>query len=542
MKKKRAYISFGDFFLIWAQMQGWNVPDFHLRICDWLERLGRKSVLKVFRGGAKSTILAVYQAWKLRDQQGYRFLDRSADDGTAIKLSADTKHILEKHPLCRGMIKGKKGVERFSIEGHNDIRNASVTAYGIMSNATSSRADEIINDDTEVPKNIQTPDTRRTLRDRLGEETHIIVPGGKILYVGTDHTHNSIYDEKIKDGYGNLIIPLFSKSMRAISDGHTTVFRLNFSVKNTDELYVMAGIGRYARVLETWQYEVEPGDSGTVVRLDAAVEEGNIFDFASGNVWLDRFNRAEILFRRQECKTLNAWDSQYMLKARPVHEIRLDPDRINVYSETPAIRFANEEVSMLLGSQILTGCRAVWDCSLGKADSDDSAFAIMFQDMRGHLYWHVLDVLKGDPFEQCRRVAGRVEELQIPGVTVLTRGVGGFLPAILNRVLKEQRVSCGVREKIEKQNKSDKILGAFEPLLAAGILHAHTSVIEALAEQMRDWIPGKQNQPDDFLDAGSESIIDLPVKIGKVVKFAGPLRERREWREYSGTYEVQTSF
>ena len=541
--KNRAYISFKAFFLVWAQMQGWNVPDFHLAICDWLENRGRKSALKVFRGGAKSTILAVYQAWKLRDSFGYRFLDRSADDGTAIKLSADTKNIIERHPLCRGMIKGKKGVERFSIEGHQDIRNASVTAYGIMSNATSSRADEIINDDTEVPKNIQTPDTRRTLRERLSEETHIITPGGKILYVGTDHTHNSIYDEKIKDGYESLIIPLFGSGMRVISDGHTTVFRLDFPVKEKEDLYVMCGIGRYARVL-AWQYEIEPGDGGAKVKLHEYIEEGNTIDFAAGNVWTERFNRAEILFRRQECKTLNAWDSQYMLKARPVHEIRLNPERISVYSEMPVIRFANGAISMTLGAQLFTGCRAVWDCSLGKADSDDSAFAAMFQDTRGHLYWHVLDVLKGDPFEQCRRVAERVAELQIPSVTVLTRGVGGFLPAILRRVFAEQRIQCGVKEKVEKQNKSDKILGAFEPALAAGILHAHSSVLldSGLSEQMRDWIPGKQNQPDDFLDAGSESILELPVKIGKVVKTEGPLRERQEWRQYSGTYEVQTSF
>ena len=524
-------------------MQGWNVPDFHLTICDWLEKRGRRAVLKVFRGGAKSTILAVYQAWKLRDTFGYRFLDRSADDGTAIKLSADTKHVIERHPLCKGMLKGKKGVERFSVEHHPDIRNASVTAYGIMSNATSSRADEIINDDTEVPKNIQTPDARRMLRERLSDETHIIVPGGKILYVGTDHTHNSIYDEKIKDGYESLIIPLFGSSMRVTSDGRTTVFKLNSTVKDKEELYVMIGIGRYARVLETWQYEIEPEDNGTVVKLHKAVKEGNIIDFATHNVWPERFNRAEILFRRQECKTLNAWDSQYMLQARPVHEIRLNPEYLVVYSEIPEIRFANGAVSMSLGSQLLTGCRAVWDCSLGKADSDDSAFVVMFQDMRGHLYWHILDVLKGDPFDQCRKVAERVVELQIPGVTVLTRGVGGFLPAILRRVFVEQRVQCAVKEKVEKQNKSDKILGAFEPALTAGILHAHKSVLEnGLAEQMRDWIPGKQNQPDDFLDAGSESIIEMPVKIGRVVKVEGPLRERQEWRQYSGTYEVQVSF
>jgi len=200
MSNKRPYVSFKAFFVIWAERKGWVIPDFHLAICDWLERRGRTGVLKVFRGGSKSTILALYQAWKLRSNPRWRFIDRSADDGTATKLSADTKNVLLLHPLCGGMIKGKLGVERFNVIGNPDIRNASVTAYGIMSNATSSRADEIVNDDTEVPKNIVSLETRQKLRERLSEEAHILVPGGKLLYVGTDHTHNSIYDEKIANG------------------------------------------------------------------------------------------------------------------------------------------------------------------------------------------------------------------------------------------------------------------------------------------------------------------------------------------------------
>src|SRR3990172_12528694 len=123
MSRKKPYVSFKAFFLIWAERKQWQVPDFHLAICDWLERRGRTAVLKVFRGGAKSTILALYQAWKLRDDPKWRFIDRSADDGTATKLSADTKNILMHHPLCGGMIKGKLGVERFSIIGNPDIRN-----------------------------------------------------------------------------------------------------------------------------------------------------------------------------------------------------------------------------------------------------------------------------------------------------------------------------------------------------------------------------------------------------------------------------------
>ena len=547
MIQKRPYVSFASFFLIWARLKGWDVPDFHLTMCDWLEHRGRAGVMKVFRGAAKSTILALYQAWKIRQDPRWRFIDRSADDGTARKLSADTKNVLQLHPLCRGLIKGKLGVERFSVIGNTDPRNASVTAYGIMSNATSSRADEIINDDCEVPKNIASIETRENLRERLGEETHIIVPGGKILYVGTDHTHNSIYDEKIKNGYESLIIRLFQHVKRYEAEANQTFFPLPFATPNTEELYIMVGIYTYARVLTPDQYEIRANG----VKLHAAPPEGTVIDFSYGNPWPKHFTREEIEFRRKECRTLNAWDSQYLLKAKPIHEVRIDPDKLVIYDEIPRITFANHEASMFLGSRRLTSVRACWDCALGKADSDDSAFAAIFQDEAGHLFWQILDVLAGDVYDQCAHVRKRIIEYNIPGIIIKTAGIGGFLPAIMRQVLKsgkdgkEGEVQCGITERTETRNKADSILGAYEAPLSGRILHAHRSVVEGgLAEQMRDWIPTHANQADDLLDSGEGCISGLPVKIGKVVaaRDAAKPVQRTDWREETKTYEVSVDY
>lgn len=546
MIQKRPYVSFKAFFLIWAKLKGWDVPAFHLAMCDWLEHRGRRGTMKVFRGAAKSTILALYQAWRLRDDPQWRFIDRSADDGTAEKLSADTKNVLMLHPLCRGMVKGKLGVERFSVIGNTDQRNASVTAYGIMSNATGSRADEIINDDCEVPKNIKTADTRQTLRDRLSEESYIIVPGGKILYVGTDHTHNSVYDEKIANGYEFLIIPLFLQTKRFESEPGQTFFSLPFAVQNPDELYIIVGIWKTTRVLTPDQYELREGG----VKLAAELPEGTVIDFSYGNPWPKYFSRLEIEFRRKECRTMNAWDSQYLLKAKPIHEVRLDPEKLIIYDEQPVISFANSEVSMFLGARKLTGVRACWDCSLGKADSDESIFAVMFQDEAGHLFWQVCDVLTGDVYDQAAHVRTRVIEYNIPSVTILTRGIGGYLPSILREILRQGRdgkqpaVECGIVDLPESENKTNAILGAYEPVLSGRLLHVHRLIAEdgGLAEQMRDWVPVKTNQPDDKLDAGKGCILGLPVKIGKTVvrRDAPAPLPRQEWRQFvQESFEVQ---
>lgn len=529
--KKKQHISFPAFFIKWAEIQGWDVPDFHLIICAWLERRGRRAVLRVFRGASKSTIFALYQAWRLLENPKTRFIDRGSDDDTALKLSSDTKNVLMKHPFCAGLIKGKLGAEKFNVIGNPDARNASVTAYGILSNATSSRADEICNDDTEVPKNIKTVDSRATLRQRLSEEAHILVPGGKILYIGTPHTHDSIYDEKIKDGYEELTIPLFKHNARHEADGRRTEFAFDFPVDEPEDFYAMAG----REVLHPYDYELEAG----AVRFSKAPDEGTIIDLYAGNVWGKRFTREEIAFKRRECRTQNEWDSQYLLKARPIHEIRLNPDRLVVYMGEVDIRAANGEAALSIENNKMVNARACWDCSLGQKDSDASAFAVMFQDNAGHLFWHVLDVLLGDVYEQCRKIRERVIEYQIPSITVKTRGIGGFLPTILRKEFKEHGIRCGVVEEVEVKNKADRILSAYEPPLSGRFLHVHKAVLDGgLDVQMRDWIPMNTAQPDDLLDAGSGCILNLPVRIGKVVKEADAV-PFKEWRPGQGSFEVQ---
>ena len=200
-------ISFLAFFLIWARYKGWDVPQHHVRICVWLERFwwhGRVGVLEVFRGAAKSTIVAVFQAWILYLDQSVHILDQAADDKTARKLSRDTRHVLNRHPLCRGMLgRADQAVESINVLGNPDARNASVSAHGVLSNVTSSRAEIVIFDDVEVPKNTRSDAARAHLRERMDEATHILVPGGKKLYIGTPHAFDSIYDEQAAAGAEN---------------------------------------------------------------------------------------------------------------------------------------------------------------------------------------------------------------------------------------------------------------------------------------------------------------------------------------------------
>lgn len=538
--------SFLVFFLLWAERQRWEVPSLHVRICNWLEHcLDPERVLLVFRGAAKSTIYAVYKAWRLYRDQTWTSLIYAADDKLATKLTRDTIRVLRRHPLCGGMLPTKPGAQSFWTTGSTDARNPSMEAIGVNSNATGSRADDIDFDDIEVPKNIKTAEARANLRTKIEDTTHIAVPRTQKTFIGTPHTHDSIYMEQIAAGATVLKIPLFAHVKRYEPGDTRTRFEFDFPI-GPDGLYVLVGIGAFAKLLaEGADYRLIKG------AVSFASPPRVVVDICSTSAWPERFTRADIQRRRRGTKTLNAWDSQYLLEAKPVTATRLDPARMRCYSVEPLVREAAGQVAMFLGTVQIIGAIAWWDCSLGKINSDASAFCLMLTDALGRLYWQLADGLTGELEEfdakgrlvggQCWQIRQRVVQYQIPCVTVETNGPGGFVPPILRRAL--AGTGCAVREVWSTQDKRKRILDGFEPPLSSRFLWAHRSVIDGpVWDQMHDFDPAVKTQPDDYLDAGAGAISSTPVRIGKVIKeiVGNPTgSKRKDWRPSTGTFEVE---
>ena len=538
-------VSFVFFFVAWARLQRWTVPALHVQICQWLEDCDSPvRVLLVFRGAAKSTIYAVYKAWKLYCDRSSRSLIWAADDKLATKLTRDTLNVLRRHPMCGGMLPSKPGAQSFWVTGARDARNPSMEAVGVSSNATGARADDIDFDDIEVPKNIKTADARANLRNKIEESTHIAVPGAQKTYIGTPHTHDSIYFEQIGGGATALRIPLFQHLKRYEETATATRYQFDFPLGH-DGLYVLTGIGRFAKILrEDDDYRLY---NNTVI---FSSPPGAILDLCAGNAWPERFTRKDIEQRRQNTRTLNAWDSQYHLVAKPIEATRLDPSRLRMYSHEPIVREVNMQIAMFLGDVQIVGAVAYWDCSLGKIKSDDSAFVLLLTDGAGNLYWHLAIALLGElaAFDskgqisagQCHQIRELVIKYQIPAVDIETNGPGGFVPPILRRAL--MGTGCAVREVYSSTDKRKRILDAFEPPLSSRFLWAHENVIEGpVWDQMQDFNPSTRDQPDDYIDAAAGAIAATPVRIGKPVmgKAENSARVMREdWRPSSGVHEV----
>jgi hypothetical protein len=551
-------ISFLAFFLLWAEIQGWVVPEFHVRVCLFLEKFylnGRTGLLMLPRGHSKSSILLVFNAWVIYCWPKTQILHQGTTNPDAHKCSRGTRDVLARHHLCinnleMGIKQGE--IERWFVQGTNDIQYGTMLAKGILSGVTGHRAHFIQNDDVETPQTTGTPEAREKLPLKLSEQTHIAIPGAKKLWIGTPHTHDSLY-EKIKKQrkVDSLILKMFENEKRVDNGEKGQVILLDF-----EPIHSFAGIGVGSKYLRKGiNYTCKKVKNMWEVTL---LESHFLIDFYSVGIWEDRFTPEEMEFRREECKTLNEWDSQYQMHAKPIGDVRLDPDKIIAYDCEPVLKRANGTYILTLGGRQLVGASLKWDPSSGKLKSDISSVALVFHDALGNKYWHRSKALTGPdvvPDDDGNIVGGQVwqlcdliEEFKLTNVVIETNGIGGFAGSSLKGALKKRRIRCGVTEQHAVQNKNKRILEALEGPLLSGLLWAHISVLEnekgedsPEAKQMREWNPAISSQPDDYLDSSAGAIVLAPERIGKIHNNL-EANESPNWRTNGGVIEATLDF
>ena len=209
-------MTFLEFLWIWDKINGLKLPRHHQIIGQFLEDIfaapdKRKALLMAFRNSGKSTLVGLFCAWVLLKNPNLRVLVVSADHALAKKMVAHTKHVIEHHPACYGM-KPRKAEEwasdRFTIQRPNVGRDPSMLARGLSANMTGCRADIILCDDVEVPKTCNNSAKRKDLRTKLSELDYILTPGGMMLFIGTPHAEDTIYQQK--EGWSLLKLPLLN--------------------------------------------------------------------------------------------------------------------------------------------------------------------------------------------------------------------------------------------------------------------------------------------------------------------------------------------
>jgi Terminase Bacteriophage T7, Ribonuclease H-like domain len=472
-----------------------TTPPLHLEIAEWLGRRwrdgDRRLVMLVFRSAGKSTLVGIFCAWLLANAPNLRILVLAAEHDLARKMVRNVKRIIERHPLTKPLVPTRAdqwAADQFTVRRPLTQRDPSLLARGILANVTGSRADVVICDDVEVPNTCNTPGKREELRERLREISYILVPGGLQLYVGTPHSYYSIYAEAGREERGEArpFLEGFTRLCIPILDQH--------------------GCSR----------------------------------------WPERFELAKIEEIRRHTGPAK-FDSQMMLQPRSVEEVRLDPARLIRYDAPLDYRESNRETTLAIAGRRMVSATGWWDPAYGAPGvGDASVVAAVFVDAEGGYWLHAVRYLSHDPAklqetdeatQLCRQVAEFADEMCLPAITIETNGLGRFLPALLRRELGAARVGCAVVEQFSHRNKEQRILDAFDPLLAAGALHAHASVWSTpFIEEMREWRPARRCR-DDGLDAVSGCLLAEPVRLRRFTP--GP---RRSWRPGSSSQAAAIVF
>ena len=200
VKEDEVKLCFVDFLLEWNKRLEMRVPEHHLRMARWLESIyysdKKRGLLMAFRSSGKSTIVGVFCAWLLYKNPNVRILVVAADTTLARKMVRNVRRIIELNPRLCDICPKKKSewaAGSFTVERPAELRDPSMLAVGLMSNAVGSRADVIIYDDVEVPKTCGTHQKRIELREKLLEYNFILVPDGMQIFIGTPHVVETIY-------------------------------------------------------------------------------------------------------------------------------------------------------------------------------------------------------------------------------------------------------------------------------------------------------------------------------------------------------------
>ena len=474
----QARADFLEFLWIWNHAQSQNTPGLHRRMGRWLQSRqaadDRRLLLMAFRGSGKSTIVGLFCAWWLHRRPEARILVLAADQWLAIRMVANVRRIIEKHPLCATLRPDTPeawAMDRFTVARDVVLRDPSMLAQGIGGNITGARAEFIICDDVEVAGNCDTPGKREELRERLAETEFVLTPGGGILFVGTPHCAESLYAPLTQagaflTGYRRLVVP------------------------------IMDATGRSA--------------------------------------WPERFPRSEIEALRDRTGPRH-FTRQMLLQPVSDEAARLDPRAMVRYAEEPDYREAGGRAQLsLLGRRLHSG-GGFWDPAYGKpGQGDASVLAVTFADGEGNHYLHRLAWLTHDPdsatdpaTQQCEAVARIARDLLLPVVRVETNGLGKFLPALLRQALARANAACTVVEHVSHRSKAERILAALDPALAGRRLHAHESVFRTrFPAEMAAWRPGASGVKDDALDALSGAMLAEPVRLA----YQPPGQRFASWR------------
>lgn len=203
------YALFSDFLHdCMTELMGFECSEIQVDIGDFISDESRDRIMvQAQRSQAKSTIVAIFGVWKLIHNCKYRVLIISAGSDVALEIANWVIQIIMTWDILVSLRPDRHTGDRSSTKAfdiHWMLKGAekspSVACIGITANMQGRRADLLIPDDIESSKNGLT-ETQRLALENLSKDFTSICQKGRICYMGTPQTVDSIYKNLARRGY-----------------------------------------------------------------------------------------------------------------------------------------------------------------------------------------------------------------------------------------------------------------------------------------------------------------------------------------------------
>lgn len=207
------FSEFEDFADLGMQFLGYKLTPMQRDIARYMQYGPRQSMVAAQRGEAKSTLAALFAVWRIIQDWNEWVLIVSGGETQASEVALLVIQLIERWGILCYLRPDRSRGDRTSYEHydiHCDLRTVSkspsVACVGITAQLQGKRATLLIPDDIETTNNSLTATNREILLLRSKEFGAICVDG-KILYLGTPQTKDSIYRTLVSRGYEMRIWP-----------------------------------------------------------------------------------------------------------------------------------------------------------------------------------------------------------------------------------------------------------------------------------------------------------------------------------------------
>ena len=204
----------GDFrnflYLSWKHL---NLPDptpIQYDIAEYLQNGPKRCCIEAFRGVGKSWITSAFVCWCLLMDPTKNILVVSGSKSRSDDFSTFTLRLINEMEVLQHLRPGdhqRNSKIAFDVGPAPASHAPSVKSVGITGQITGSRADLIVADDVESQNNSMTQGMRDRLSESVKEFDAVLKPNGRVVYLGTPQTEQSIYNELPNRGYEVRIWP-----------------------------------------------------------------------------------------------------------------------------------------------------------------------------------------------------------------------------------------------------------------------------------------------------------------------------------------------